>query len=134
MRWMRDFCHHHPSQDEVTTFKFANPSSDAHSKRKLIYKVAEEKKRCLNSERWEKRAKEKFGELKGKVEELETVIKIMSGENKALQKKLDELVGQNSKLKQRVRCFTARFDSHVQREPQKIKTAVQQALSSVFVS
>lgn len=28
----------------------------------------------MNSERWEKRAKEKFGELKGKVEELETAV------------------------------------------------------------
>jgi hypothetical protein len=29
-RWMGGFCHHHPLQDEVNAFRFANLSSDTH--------------------------------------------------------------------------------------------------------
>jgi len=77
--------------------------------------------------------KEKFGELKEKVEELEVAIEVTSGENEALHEKLNELAGQNDELKQEGRRLTARFDSRVRREPRKIETAVQRALSSVAV-
>ncbi|KAF9645629.1 hypothetical protein BDM02DRAFT_3262776 [Thelephora ganbajun] len=133
-RWMRGFRHHRPSKDEVKAFQLANPSSDAHSKRKLMHEVAKEKRCCLNSERREKRTKGKLRELKGKAEELEMAIKVTSGENEALRETLEELTGRNSELKQEVRRLTARFNSRVRREPQKIETAVQRALSSVFVT
>ena len=131
---MGGFHHRCPSQDEVDTYQFANPSSDTHSNWKVMCEVAEEKRNCLNSKRWEWRAKEKLGELKGKVEDLEMDVKTISSENKTLHEQVEDLAGQNTKLKQEVRCLTTRFNSHVRWEPQKIKTAVRQALSTIFVA
>lgn len=96
-------------------------------------KVAEEKRNHLNGERREKRLKGRVGELEERVEELEMAVEVRSDENEALHERVEELAGQNSELKQEVRCLTARFNSRVRREPQKIKTAVQRALASVFV-
>jgi hypothetical protein len=53
-------------------------------------KVAEEKRLCLNSERWGKRAKEKLGELKGRVEELEMTVRVTSDKKEALHEELAE--------------------------------------------
>jgi len=85
-------------------------------------------------ERREKRAKGNFGKLKGKVRELEMAVEVTSDENEALQKELEELEKQNAELKQEAKRLAAKFNSRVRREPQKIKTAVQRALSSVFVT
>lgn len=131
---MRGFRHHRPSPNEVEAFKFANPSSDTHSKQKLTREVAEEKRSRLNGERREKRVKGKFGELKGEVQELEMAVEITLDENEALQEKLEELERKNTELKQEAKLLTAKFNSRVRREPQKIETAVQRALSSVFVT
>jgi len=131
---MGGFRHHRPSQDEDNAPQFASPLSNTHVKRKLTHEVAEEKRRGWNSERREKRAKGEVGELREKVEALEMVVEITLGEKEALHEEVDGLAGQNCELKQEVKCLTARFNSRVRREPQKTKTAVQRALSTVFVS
>ena len=110
---MGGFRHRRPSQDEVDAYQFANPSSDAHGNRKVMREVAEEKRNRFNGERRERRAKEKLGELKGKVEDLEMDVKTISGENETLHEQLEDLVGQNTELKQEVRCLTTRFNSRV---------------------
>ena len=131
---MRDFRHHRPSSNEVEAFQFANPSSDARSKQNLMREVAKAKRSRLNSERREKRAKGRSGELKGKVQDLEMAVEVALDENEALHEKLEESVRQNTELKQEVKRLTARFNSRVRREPQKVETAVRRALSSVFVT
>ena len=114
-RWMGGFRHYHPLQDEDSAFEFATPSSDTHTKRKLTRELAEEKRRGSNSERREKRAKGKVGELSEKVEGLEMVVETTLGEYEALHKKVDGLVGRNCELEQQVRCLTARSNSRARR-------------------
>lgn len=123
---MRGF-RHHPSPNEVEAVRSANPPSNTHNQQKLTRELAEEKRGRLNSERREKRAKEKLRA----VEELETVIQAMSDENNTLHEKVEESARQNAELKQEVKRLTARFNARVRREPQKIETAVRRALSSV---
>lgn len=108
---MRGFRHRRPSPDEVKAFRSEDPSSDAYSKYRLMHEVAEEKRRHLNSERREKRAKGKFWELKDKVEELETVIRATSDERERNLKK------RRDRLRQEVARLTARFKSRVRRAP-----------------
>ena len=131
---MRSFRHHHPSPNEAEVFQFSDPLPDSDNEQKPELQVAEEKRLRLNSERREKRAKEKLGELKGRVEELETTVRVTSDEKEALREELEESARQNTELKQEVKRLTARFNSRVRREPQKIRTAVERALSSVFVT
>ena len=130
---MRSFRHHHPSPNEVEAFEFPDLLPDADDEQKPELEVAEEKRLRLNSERREKRAKEKLGELKGRVEELEMTVQVTSDEKEALREELEESARRNTELKQEVRRLTARFNSRVRREPQKVGTAVERALSSVFV-
>jgi len=96
--------------------------------------VAEVKKDCRNSERREKRAKEKLGEMEAKVEDVEMVIRATSDENELLREQLDESMSRNSELKQEVRHLTAKFNSRVRREPQKITASVERALSVGFAA
>jgi len=84
----------------------ASPPLDAHGRRKLMREVAEAKKNCRNSERREKRAKEKLGEMEAKVEDMEMVVQATSDENELLHEQLDESTSRNSELKQRLK-----FDS-----------------------
>jgi len=133
-RWMRDFRHRHPSRDEVNAFQFANPLSSAQNKYKLTNDITKEKRCRLNSEKREKRVREKLGELKERVGELETAVSTTSDEKEALHEKLEEVARQNIELNQEVAHLTARFKSRVRREPRKIETAVQQALSSASVT
>ena len=95
----------------------------------------------MNAERREERAKGKLGELrerfcemKEKVEELEVAVAVKSDENETMHEKVEELEGRNVELKQEVKHLTAKFNSRVRREPQKIKTAVKRALSTVFIT
>lgn len=46
--------------------------------------------------------------------------KVMSDQNEALCDELDKLVGRNAGLGEEIRLLTARFNSRVRREPQKI--------------
>jgi hypothetical protein len=86
----------------------------------------------MNSERREKRMKRRLGELKGRVEELETAIDVSSNKTEAPREEPGELTGQNGELKE-VR-HTARFNSRVRREPQKVETAVRQVLPTLDTS
>ena len=131
---MRSFRHYRPSQGEVEAFRLANPSPDTRGMHRLERRAAKEKKGRLNGERREKRTKRRFGELKEKVKELETVVEVSSSETKALHELLGELTGRNSDLKEEARRLTARLNSRVRREPQKIEVAVQQVLPSAFVA
>jgi TolA-binding protein len=106
-----------------------------------MHQVAEERKKRLNSERREQRArekleelKEKLGEVKGEVEELEMVVDVVSDEKEVLHERLEESERRNTELKRETSRLTARFNSRVRREPQKIETAVRRALSSVFAA
>ena len=72
--------------------------------------------------------------MKGKVRELEMTIEASSNETESLHEQVGELTGRNSELKEEVRHLAARYNSRVRREPQKIEAAVQQALSSAFVT
>lgn len=138
---MRGFCHRRPSQTETEAFRSSNPSSDAHSKRKLIHEVAEEKKNRLNSEKREKRVKgklnklkEEVGGLKGRVEELENTVRVTSDERAILVERAEDAQGENAELREELKRLTARFKSRVRREPQKIESAVERALSSAFAT
>jgi cell division septum initiation protein DivIVA len=96
--------------------------------------VAEEKRSRLNGERREERAKGKLGEMKEKVEEMKMVVDVVSDENEALHREVENLEGRNDELKQEVKHLTAKFNSRVRREPQKIETAVKRALLSASVT
>ena len=127
---MRGFRHYRSSQDKVEALWLANPSSNARSEQKLVREVAKEKRNRLNSEKREKRVRERLSELKKKAKELEMVIEFASNESAIVQKQLDEVAGQNSELKEEVRHLTARFNSRIRQEPQKIEAAVQHVLPS----
>jgi len=131
---MHGFRHNHPPPSEVEAFRFASPSPNARGRQKLMREVAEAKKNCRNSERREKRAKEKLGEMEAKVEDMEMVIQATSDENELLHERLDESTSRNSELKQEVKHLAAKFNSRVRREPQKIATSVERALSTVFAA
>jgi len=70
--------------------------------------------------------------MKVGVEDTEVAIQVTSDENDLLRRQLDELTRRNAELKQEVRLLTAKFRSRVRREPQKISTSVERALSLVF--
>lgn len=131
---MRSFRHPHLSPNEIDAFQLPDPLSDVRTKQNLRRKVAEERKNRLNSERREKRTKGKLEVLEEMVEEMETTTQLTSDENAALHKKLEELTRGNAELKREVGRLTARFNSRVRREPQKIETAVERALSTVFTT
>ena len=61
-----------------------NPSPNARGKQKLAREVAEVKKDLRNSERREKRTREKFEAMKVEVEGTEMAIQITSDENDLL--------------------------------------------------
>jgi len=62
------------------------------------------------------------------------VVDVVSNEKEALHEKVNELVGERMEMKQEMKRLAARFTSHVRRQPQKIDTAVQRALSSAAVT
>ena len=130
--WMTSFRHGRcPSSNEIEVWQLVNPSPNARGKQKLAREVAEVKKDLRNSERREKRTREKFEAMKVEVEGTEMAIQITSDENDLLRRELDELTRRNTELKQEVKLLTAKFSSRVRREPQKISTSVERALSSV---
>ena len=138
---MRGFRHQRLSPDEFKNSRSPNSSFDLHHKCKLTREVTKEKRRRLNAERREERAKgklgelrEKFCEMEEKVDELEVAVVLKSDENETMHEKVEELEGRNVELKQEVKHLTAKFDSRVRREPQKIETAVRRALSTVFIT
>jgi len=140
-----------PSPTEAETFQFVDPSpGDARSRQRWAREIAKVEKNCRNCERREKRAKEKLREMRvemeakiedmgAKIEDMEvemenmevemedmkTVTRVTLDENKTLHERLTE-------MKSEVRRLIAKFNSRVRREPLKIETAVQRALSTVF--
>ena len=130
--WMGGFRHGRPSLNEMEVWQLANPSPNARGRQKLAREVAEVKKDLRNSERREKRTKKKFEAMKVEVEDTEMAIQVTSDKNELLRRELDELTRRNAELKQEVKLLTAKFSSRIRREPQKIATSVERALSSVF--
>ena len=132
---MGGFRHNRPSSNELEAFKFTNSSpGEAHGRQKLVREVAEAKKNLRNSERRIKRDRNKVVEMKVEVEDTKTVNRVISDENKLLREALDETTRRNTELKWEVKRLTAKFRSRVQREPQKIATSVDRALSTVFIA
>jgi uncharacterized protein YoxC len=138
---MRGFRHHHPSENGAGTRRFSNPSSNARGRQKRILDAEEERRKRRNCEKREKRAKEKVGELKevvgdleAKVEELEMVVEATSDEKEMLHEEFGELQGSYTELNEEMKRLTARFNARVRREPQKIETAVREAVGAIFVS
>ena len=127
---MGHFRHNRPSPNEVETFRFTNPAPNTCSEQKSARQAAKANRSHWNRERREKRAKEKAGDMKAKVGDMETVVQVTLDENELLHKKLDESTRLVSKLKREVKLLAAKFNSRVRREPQKIATSVQRALST----
>ena len=132
--WMRSFRHDQPSPNEADTFQLPDSLSDARAKEKLRREVAEEKRGRLNCERHEKRTKEKVEKLEEEADGMEIAMQLTSDENVTLRENLEEVTRRSDELKREVGLLTAKFNSRIRREPQKIETAVKRALSSVFVT
>lgn len=69
----------------------------------MAREVAEVKKDLRNSERREKRTREKFEAMKVDVEDTEMAVQVVSDENDLLRRELDELTRRNAELKQEVK-------------------------------
>ena len=110
---MCGFCHNSPSPVAIEALRLVSPSPDNCSICRLEHQVAKEKRDHLNSERRERRTKGRLGEIKGKVRELEVTIEALSNETKSLHEQVGELTRRNSELKEKVRHFTARYNSCV---------------------
>jgi len=101
--WMGGFRHGRPSPNEIEVWQLANPSPNARGRQKLAREVAEVKKDLRNSERREKRTREKFEAMKVDVEDTEMAVQVVSDENDLLRRELDELTRRNAELKQEVK-------------------------------